>query len=81
MLMETTPPPGALDHSHAVEKDREILVPFDVLSLGSRSRSENHSGGSCSAAREMGHDELLINSLKTAFVWGSAGIAQLVQSG
>jgi len=26
-------------------------------------------------------DELLMNSLKTAFVWGNAGIAQLVQSG
>jgi hypothetical protein len=68
MLMEATPPPETLDHSHAVEKDREISVLFDALSLESRSRSENHSGGSCSAAREMGHDELLINSLKTAFV-------------
>ena len=27
----------------------------------------------------MSHDELLINSLKTAFIWGSAGIAQLVE--
>ena len=64
-MMETTPPlPGALDHSQAVEKDREILVLFDVLSLGSRPRSENHSGESCSAAREWGRDELLINSLK-----------------
>jgi hypothetical protein len=31
--------------------------------------------------REAGRDELLINPLKTAFVWGNAGIAQLVQSG
>jgi len=31
--------------------------------------------------RERGHDELLMNSLKAAFVWGNAGIAQLVQSG
>jgi hypothetical protein len=29
--------------------------------------------------REAGHDELLINSLKTAFVWEAAGIAQLVE--
>jgi hypothetical protein len=28
-----------------------------------------------------GHDELLMNLLKAAFVWGNAGIAQLVQSG
>jgi len=56
-------------HPHAVEKDREILVLFDVLSLGSRSPLENHSCGSGSAASEMGDDELLINSLKTAFVW------------
>ena len=46
MLTEATPAPRALDHSHTVEKDREILVLFDVLSLGSRSRSKNHSGGS-----------------------------------
>ena len=31
--------------------------------------------------RDARPDELLISSLKTAFVWGSAGIAQLVQSG
>jgi hypothetical protein len=71
MLMETTLPPGVLAHFHAVEKDPEIMVLFDFSSLGSRSRSENHSGGSCSAAREMGHGEFLINSLKTAFVWGT----------
>jgi len=29
----------------------------------------------------MDHHKLVINSLKTAFVWGNAGIAQLVQSG
>ena len=64
------PSPGAPDNSHAVEKDREISVLFASL-LGSRSQSKNHSGGSCSAAREMGHDEPLINSVKTAFVWGT----------
>ena len=31
-------------------------------------------------AREMGQDELLINSLKTSFHMGSAGIAQLVRA-
>jgi len=31
-------------------------------------------------AREKDHDELLMNSLKAALVWGHAGIAQLVQS-
>jgi hypothetical protein len=29
---------------------------------------------------EFYYDERLMNSLKPAFVWGSAGIAQLVQS-
>ena len=28
--METTSPPGALDRSHAVEKDREIVVQFPI---------------------------------------------------
>ena len=28
---------------------------------------------------ERGHDDLLMNSLKAAFVWGNAGIAQLVE--
>ena len=60
--------PGALDDSHAVEKDCEILVLFDVFIARVQIRSENHSGGLCSAASEWGDDELLINSLKTAFV-------------
>jgi hypothetical protein len=28
---------------------------------------------------EGGYDEILINSVKAAFVWGNAGIAQLVE--
>jgi hypothetical protein len=35
---------------------------------------------SLARARDRGHDELLMNSLKAAVVWGNAGIAQLVKA-
>jgi hypothetical protein len=53
------------------EKDREILVLFDVLSLGPRSPIRESLRRVVQRGARDSHDELLINSLKTAFVWGT----------
>jgi hypothetical protein len=41
MLRETTPPPSALDHSHAVEKDRESALS-DLRGLTARVIAVGH---------------------------------------
>jgi hypothetical protein len=43
--------------------------PPGVLNHSHAVEKYRENGPFCSAVREMGHDELLINPLKTAFVW------------